>query len=285
MSALSGTWSAAGQRVALVPTMGFFHEGHLSLMRQGRSLADRLVVSLFVNPAQFGPGEDLDAYPRDPERDARLAAECGADALFRPAPGDMYAPDYATWVEVPALSGQLCGASRPGHFRGVCTVVLKLLHIVRPDVALFGRKDWQQLAVIRRMVRDLNVPVRVEGLPIVREADGLAMSSRNAYLGPEERAQAPAIRQGLLFTRDLALAGERDAATLLAELRGYLARHLPAGQPDYLSLVHPDTLQPVESLDPSGGDALLAVAVQLGRARLIDNLLISQTPKASQENP
>lgn len=269
LAALTAEWRAQGRSIALVPTMGFFHDGHLALMKRGRSLADRLVVSRFVNPTQFGPGEDLDAYPRDAGRDAELAAAAGADALFQPDPEAMYAPDHATWVEVPELSGVLCGASRPTHFRGVCTVVLKLFHLARPHVAVFGEKDWQQLAIIRRMVRDLNVDVRIEGCPIVREPDGLAMSSRNAYLTPEERAQAPGIRKAMLAVAEKVRAGERDAGTLKAFLEERLQADVPLGRADYLAFVHPDTLRTLTVLDDA---ALLAVAVRLGRARLIDNL-------------
>lgn len=269
LSALSEQWRAEGLRIALVPTMGYFHAGHLSLMQRAAALADRVIVSRFVNPTQFGPGEDLDAYPRDPEHDIALAAEAGAHALFQPEPDAMYSPDHATWVEVPALSGVLCGATRPIHFRGVCTVVLKLFHLARPHVAVFGEKDWQQLAIIRRMTRDLNVDVRIEGHPIVREADGLALSSRNAYLTPEERAQAPGIRRGLLMLRERVRAGERDAAALTQALADHLKREVPLGDPDYLSIVHPDTLETLARLEDA---ALAAVAVRLGRARLIDNL-------------
>lgn len=262
-------WRAEGQRIALVPTMGYFHEGHLALMRRARALAQRVVVSRFVNPTQFGPAEDLAAYPRDDERDIALAEAEGVDALFQPATDAMYEPDHATWVEVPALSSVLCGVSRPIHFRGVCTVVLKLFHLARPHVAVFGEKDWQQLAVIRRMVRDLNVDVEIVGHPIVREADGLALSSRNAYLSAEERAQAPGIYQGLRKLAEQVRQGERDAAALLAGLKLHLKHEVPLGEPDYLSIVHPDTLQNLTRLDDA---ALVAVAVRLGRARLIDNL-------------
>ncbi|MCH5276725.1 MAG: pantoate--beta-alanine ligase [Desulfovibrionaceae bacterium] len=269
LSAQAERWRTEGQRIALVPTMGYFHEGHLALMRHARSLAHRVVVSRFINPTQFGPAEDLAAYPRDAGRDIALAGAEGVDALFQPAAEAMYAPDHATWVDVPALSSVLCGVSRPTHFRGVCTVVLKLFHLARPHVAVFGEKDWQQLAVIRRMARDLNVDVDIVGHPIVRESDGLAMSSRNAYLSAEERAQAPGIYRGLLAMAHRVRQGERDAAALLAGLREDLKRDVPSGEPDYLSIVHPDTLQNLTRLDDA---ALVAVAVRLGRARLIDNL-------------
>lgn len=269
LSLQADQWRAAGERVALVPTMGYFHDGHLSLMRRARELADRVVVSRFVNPTQFGPNEDLAAYPRNAEQDAALAAEAGVDALFQPAPEAMYRPDHATWVEVPALASVLCGATRPIHFRGVCTVVLKLFHLARPHVAVFGEKDWQQLAIIRQMIRDLDVDVRIEGHPIVREADGLALSSRNAYLTPEERDQAPGIYRGLRMVGERVRQGERDADALRDALAAHLRRDVPLGEPDYLALVHPDTLQPLSRLEDA---ALIAVAVRLGRARLIDNL-------------
>lgn len=269
LTSLAGQWRAAGLRVALVPTMGYFHDGHLGLMRRARELADRVVVSRFVNPTQFGPNEDLASYPRNAERDTALAAGEGVDALFQPAPDAMYRPDHATWVEVPALASVLCGATRPVHFRGVCTVVLKLFHLARPHVAVFGEKDWQQLAIIRHMVQDLDVDVRIEGHPIVREADGLALSSRNAYLTPEERAQAPGIYRGLRVVGDRVRQGERDAAALLDALAEHLKRDVPLGEPDYLSIFHPDTLQPLSCLEDA---ARIAVAVRLGKARLIDNL-------------
>lgn len=264
-------WRCHGLTTALVPTMGAFHPGHASLMRWARENADRVVVSLFVNPAQFGPGEDLAAYPRDPERDGALVEECGADALFMPAEADIYAPDHATWVAVPGLSDVLCGRSRPTHFRGVCTVVCKLLLLTLPSLAVFGRKDWQQLAVIRRMARDLLIPSRIVGRPIVREPDGLAMSSRNAYLSPAQRDQAPNLYAGLLRAKESVQSGCMSSKELLRDLAGWYAATLPEGRIDYLELVDPDSLQPVTSLDRP---ALLAVAVHLGRARLIDNILL-----------
>ena len=208
LAAQCRSWHAAGEDIALVPTMGYYHAGHEALMDQGRGLAKRLVVSLFVNPTQFGPNEDLSAYPRDIERDTQIAAAHGADAIFIPEPASMYAEDHATWVEVPDLSRIMCGLSRPTHFRGVCTVVLKLFMITQADVAVFGQKDWQQQAILRRMVRDLNVPVRIETCPIVREEDGLALSSRNVYLTEEERRQAPWIHRGLQLARDMAQKGQ-----------------------------------------------------------------------------
>jgi pantoate--beta-alanine ligase len=262
---------ARGRVTALVPTMGFLHEGHASLIRWAAANADTVYVSVFVNPTQFGPGEDLEAYPRDPERDVALAEACGARAVFMPEPGAIYAPDHCTWVEVPPLARHLCGASRPVHFRGVATVVSILLHLALPHVAVFGRKDWQQLAVLKRMARDLHLPCRIEGRPIVREADGLALSSRNVYLGPAERAQAPELHAGLLHAAALARAGQRDAAALKAAIAAHYAEHVPAGEVDYIEIVDPENVQPVATLE---GPALAAVAVRLGRARLIDNELL-----------
>lgn len=267
----------SGLSTALVPTMGFFHEGHLSLMRYARKHADRVMVSLFVNPAQFGPTEDLDAYPRDLEHDARAASEAGVDILFTPQAPDMYTPDHASWVEVPSLSSSLCGASRPGHFRGVCTIVMKLLLLSLPTFAVFGEKDRQQLIIIQRMVEDLHVPTRIEGRPIVREADGLAMSSRNVYLEPAEREQAANIYQGLQFVQESLFSGIQDTATLTQRLKEYYERRLPSGKEDYLSFVDPKTLEPVDVVSQP---TLLAVAVYLGRARLIDNCILRPSSAA-----
>jgi pantoate--beta-alanine ligase len=264
-------WRAEARPLALVPTMGAYHAGHESLMYAARAAGARVLVSLFVNPTQFGPGEDLVAYPRDQERDAELARTAGAEALFMPDPHSMYEEDHATWVDVPALAQTLCGLSRPEHFRGVCTVVLKLLLLSRAQLAFFGEKDWQQLAVIRRMVRDLNVPVEIRSCPVVREADGLALSSRNVYLAPEERAQAPQIQAGLRQARELARQGERSARVLCAAVREHWAERLPAGREEYLKLVHPHSL---EDMDIIGEAALMACAVRLGKARLIDNILL-----------
>lgn len=264
-------WRKQGLTTALVPTMGFFHAGHESLMRYARERADKVILSLFVNPTQFGPTEDLAAYPRDVERDMGIARSHGVDLMFMPEPGTMYAADHATWVEVPELAAGLCGLTRPVHFRGVCTVVMKLFMLTQPSLAVFGQKDWQQLAIIKRMVRDLNIPVRIEGCPIVREADGLALSSRNVYLTAEERTQAPAIHAGLQHARDLVAAGERDVTVLATAVREFWAQHLPAGTEDYLSFVHPESLAPLTQLNDT---ALCAVAVRMGKARLIDNMLM-----------
>lgn len=265
-------WKKEGLSIALVPTMGYFHSGHISLMGKARELADRVVVSLFVNPSQFGPGEDLDAYPRDEEADSATALKHGADCLFVPGSQAMYPPGPAVWVEVPGLGSQLCGASRPTHFRGVATVVNKLFMLSQADFAVFGEKDWQQLAVLKRMVKDLFIPITLVGMPIVREADGLALSSRNAYLTPEERQEAPHLAKGLQEAQKALETGERSAKNLENIIRAYWKEHFPSGQVDYLSLVHPEELSPVETVCCP---TLAAAAVRVGRARLIDNLLLS----------
>jgi pantoate--beta-alanine ligase len=271
MQELGLVWRREGLTVGLVPTMGYWHEGHLSLMRWARENCDVLVASVFVNPTQFGPGEDLENYPSDLERDSGLARECGVDALFTPVRDEMYAPNHGTWVTVPELTANLCGRSRPVHFRGVATVVCKLFNLVQPTFAVFGQKDWQQLAVIRKMTRELDIPVRVEGRPIVREADGLAMSSRNVYLTAEERAVAPHIRKGLLLLESLVRSGETDADRLREAAMNYFEAYIPMGRLDYLELVDPDT---IETVGQVRGDVLAAVAMRLGKARLIDNMHI-----------
>ncbi|MFP4284300.1 MAG: pantoate--beta-alanine ligase [Desulfovermiculus sp.] len=259
----------SGQITALVPTMGFFHEGHLSLMRWARDNADTVLVSLFVNPAQFGPSEDLDRYPRDLERDQDLAREAGVDVLFIPKVDDVYTKDHDTWVDVPGLSTFLCGQSRPHFFRGVCTVVCKLLNMALPHKAVFGQKDWQQMVVITRMARDLNLPVQIVARPTVREEDGLAMSSRNAYLSPNERDEAAHIYSGLKKVQEWADRGEREISKLKTLLEEYYARHVPSGRIDYVQFVHPWELTPMDTLEDK---VLVAVAVHVGSARLIDNM-------------
>jgi pantoate--beta-alanine ligase len=256
-----------GRRIALVPTMGFLHEGHLSLLREGRRRGDLLVLSLFVNPTQFGRGEDLESYPRDPERDAELARSEGVDLLFAPDARGMYPPGYATYVHVEGLTDTLCGRSRPGHFRGVTTVVCKLFTIVQPHVALFGKKDFQQLAVIRRMTADLNLPVEIVGMPIVREADGLAMSSRNSYLSPEERRQALALSDAIRLAKSAVRQGEREAAALRTLAAARIHRE-PDANIDYIQVCHGGTLEDAEKIDR---DSVLLLAVRIGRTRLIDN--------------
>jgi pantoate--beta-alanine ligase len=259
---------ASGQRVAFVPTMGFLHEGHLSLLREGRERGDLLVLSIFINPTQFGQGEDLDRYPRDFERDESLARACGVDLLFYPESSAIYPPEYATYVSVEGpLTTTLEGASRPTHFRGVATVVCKLFMIVSPHVALFGCKDFQQLAVVRRMTADLNLPVEIVGMPIVREADGLAMSSRNVYLSAAERRQSLALSQALARGRQLAATGQRDAAVVLTELRTLIEAQ-PDARIDYLRICHQATLCEQTQID---ADSVLLLAVAVGKTRLIDN--------------
>jgi pantoate--beta-alanine ligase len=258
--------------VGLVPTMGAFHEGHLSLIRRAREDCATVVVSLFVNPAQFGPAEDLGAYPRDEERDAALAAELGADVLFAPPLEEVYPPGFRTSVEVGGLTDVLCGDPRRRgrvHFRGVTTVVTKLLNMVAPDVAYFGQKDAQQAIVIRRLVTDLDMPVRIDVLPTVREPDGLAMSSRNAYLDGKERERALALSRALRAADAEVAAGRRDAEAVLAAARRELdARGV---EPEYLELRSADDLSPAERVN---GRTLLAVAARVGRARLIDNTVL-----------
>jgi pantoate--beta-alanine ligase len=262
------TARAAGRRVAFVPTMGFLHEGHLSLLRAGRERGDLLVLSIFVNPTQFGQGEDLDLYPRDFERDESLARACGVDLLFYPEASEIYPLGYATYVSVDgSLTTTLEGASRPTHFRGVTTVVTKLFLIVLPHVALFGCKDFQQLAVVRRMTADLNLPVEIVGMPIVREADGLAMSSRNVYLSAAERQQALALSQALARGRQLAAAGQRDVDAVLTELRALIEAR-PDVRIDYLRICHQATLCEQAQIDT---DSVLLMAVVVGKTRLIDN--------------
>ena len=264
-------WRLQDRRIALVPTMGFYHKGHKSLMRAARKDGDKVVVSLFVNPTQFGPNEDLAAYPRNAERDMAIAEKNGADVLFMPDAAAMFPDAHGTWIEVPSLAGTLCGVTRPTHFRGVCTVVMKLFMLSRATVAFFGEKDWQQAAIIKRMVADLNVPVEVRTCPIVREKDGLAMSSRNVYLSQAERREAPHLYRGLCLAAKAVKAGERQASVLLALIRDYWQTTMPSAREEYLTLVDPETLAPVEVLSER---ALCALAVRLGSARLIDNMLL-----------
>jgi pantoate--beta-alanine ligase len=261
----------AGQTVALVPTMGFFHEGHRSLMRAARADADLVVVSLFVNPTQFGPDEDLAGYPRDPDGDNTVAAAEGVDILFVPTVGEMYPDEPRTTVHVAGLTDRLCGATRPTHFDGVATVVTKLFSIIGPCRAYFGRKDAQQLAVIRRVVTDLNLPVDVIGCPLVREPDGLARSSRNAYLDADQRAAATVLWRALSAAADAVRAGERDGTTI-EHLVASTVQAEPSVRLDYAQLVDARTIEPAPRVD---GELLLAVAAFVGPARLIDNLTIT----------
>lgn len=272
MQALAIAPEREGRRIAFVPTMGYLHEGHASLLREGRKRGDVLVLSVFVNPIQFGQNEDLDRYPRDMERDCRIAESCGADIVFVPSAAEMYPIGFQTGVTVRDVSMSLCGASRPGHFDGVATVIAKLFNIVRPDIALFGNKDYQQLAVIRRMTTDLNMPVEIIGMPIVREADGLAMSSRNAYLSASERQSALCLISGIKRARELFIAGERSAANLVREARGVIERETCAAI-DYVELRDGRLLQEQQSADEH---SLLALAVKIGKTRLIDNTVFGE---------
>ncbi|HEX9024425.1 MAG TPA: pantoate--beta-alanine ligase [Geobacteraceae bacterium] len=262
----------AGTTVALVPTMGYLHEGHASLMREGRKRAGLLVTSIFVNPTQFGTGEDFTTYPRDLEGDSKLAAACGVDVIFAPGAGAMYPAGYQTFTDVERLTLPLCGASRPGHFRGVTTVVEKLFNIVQPHLALFGKKDYQQLAVIRRMVADLNIPVEIIGMPIVREPDGLAMSSRNSYLSPRERESALCLSRSLHAAGALYREGERDVALLRERVVAVISAE-PAATIDYVELLDGDTL---EKTNEAHDRTLLALAVRVGKTRLIDNCILGE---------
>jgi len=258
---------AAGKTISFVPTMGYLHAGHLSLLREGRARGDVLVLSIFVNPTQFGPNEDLDSYPRDMENDLALARSAGVDLVWAPLPKQVYPEGYATYVDVERLTDLLCGASRPGHFRGVTTIVCKLFNVVQPQVALFGQKDFQQLAVIRRMVTDLNIPVEIAGMPIVRETDGLAMSSRNVYLSPDQRRQALVLSQSITTAQRLVRSGECNSSAILAVLRQKIEAESEA-RIDYLQICHQFTLEEQKRVD---ADSVLLLAVFIGKTRLIDN--------------
>jgi pantoate--beta-alanine ligase len=262
---------AHGKRLGLVPTMGALHEGHLSLVRAAKARCDAVAVSLFVNPTQFGPTEDLARYPRPFERDRELLEKEDVAILFAPSSEEMYPKGDATWVVVVGLSEKLDGRSRPGHFRGVTTVVSKLFHILEPDVAFFGQKDAAQCAVVRRLVRDLNFPVEIVACPIVREPDGLAMSSRNAYLSPEERRRALVLHRSLSYVEDKFRAGERSAAKLIAAAREIFTQE-PQVRFDYVEVVDPDALDPVDRVQ---GPTLVAVAAYVGATRLIDNVVLN----------
>lgn len=262
-------WKREGLSVGLVPTMGYLHEGHKSLIDKAVEENDRVVVSVFVNPIQFGPSEDLASYPRDLERDGKICEEAGADLVFHPADGEMYFEDFCTFVDMDDLTKGLCGKSRPTHFRGVCTVVSKLFHIVAPDRAYFGQKDAQQLAVVRRMVRDLNFDLEIVGCPIVREADGLAKSSRNTYLNDEERKAAVILHRALSEGERLLQAGEKSAEKIVAAIRNTIEGEALA-RIDYVEVVDWDTLKPVDQIQ---GEVLAAVAVYIGKTRLIDNFI------------
>ena len=263
-------WRRQGLSVGLVPTMGYLHEGHKSLIERAVAENDRVVVSDFVNPIQFGVNEDLATYPRDIEADKRLCEQAGADLIFHPEAAEMYAPDFSTYVGMQKVSEGLWGKTRPTHFRGVCTVVCKLFHIVMPDRAYFGQKDAQQLAVIRRMVRDLDLDIQIVGCPIIREEDGLAKSSRNTYLSREERKAALVLSRAVFLGEDLMKKGERDADTILAAMRSLIGEE-PLAKIDYVEMVDADSIEP---LARARGRVLTAMAVYIGTTRLIDNFIM-----------
>lgn len=262
-------WKKEGLTVGLVPTMGYLHEGHESLIKRAVAENDRVVVSVFLNPTQFAPNEDLASYPRDFEADTKLCEGAGAALVFHPEPSEMYAEDACTFVDMTAVTKELCGKSRPIHFRGVCTVVNKLMNISMADRAYFGQKDAQQLAVIRRMVRDLNMNVEVVGCPIIREADGLAKSSRNTYLSEEERKAGLVLSQAVMLGQKLVAEGERSVAAVTGAMSELISAE-PLAKIDYVSVVSWDSIEPVETID---GPVLVAMAVYIGKTRLIDNFI------------
>ncbi|MBN2409645.1 MAG: pantoate--beta-alanine ligase [Candidatus Aminicenantes bacterium] len=270
MKAAAGEIKTQGRILGFVPTMGYLHEGHLSLVRESLKKADATVVSIFVNPLQFGPREDFRRYPRDPERDEALLEEAGVDILFHPADLDMVPDGFRTTVEVSGLQDKLCGRSRPGHFKGVATVVLKLFNIVRPDYAFFGQKDAQQAIILRRMTKDLDLDTKIEIRPIVREEDGLALSSRNMYLNPEERRAALVLFRSLKKAHAMWAAGEREAGSIRGEMLRLIGSE-PLARVDYVEIVDSDTL---ETVDRINGKTLVAVAVLIGNTRLIDNTIL-----------
>lgn len=263
-------WKKEGCSVGLVPTMGYLHEGHGSLISRAREENDKVVVSIFVNPMQFGPGEDLESYPRDLDKDSAYCETLGADLIFHPEPSEMYMDGFCSYVDMSVLTEELCGLSRPVHFRGVCTVVNKLFHIVQPDRAYFGQKDAQQLAVIKRMVQDLNMDLEIVGCPIVREADGLAKSSRNTYLSTEERQAALVLSKAVKLGQELVTAGETDAEKIVSGMRALIEKE-PLARIDYVKAVDGLTMQQIDTVK---APMLVALAVYIGKTRLIDNFSI-----------
>ena len=260
-------WKAQGLSVGFVPTMGYLHEGHESLIKKAVKDNDRVVVSIFVNPMQFGPTEDLDKYPRDLERDSKLCENAGANLIFHPEKEEMYFEDFSSYVDINGLSDELCGKSRPIHFRGVCTVVTKLFNIVNPDRVYFGEKDAQQLAIIRRFVRDLNIDIEIIGCPIIREEDGLAKSSRNTYLSKEERQAALILSQSLNLAKDAINSGERNSSVVIDIISNNIKKE-PLAKIDYIEVVDSLSMKPVKTIEKS---VLVAIAVYIGKTRLIDN--------------
>src|SRR5262249_49449004 len=273
MMSIARELRAEGQRVGLVPTMGALHEGHLSLVNRAISISDKVVVSVFVNPLQFGPTEDYTRYPRDLARDAELAFTRGVDIIFAPAPVEMFPPGFGTYITVDPLADRLEGASRPGHFRGVTTVVAKLFNIIRPNFAFFGRKVAQQSILIKRMVRDLSMDVEVVGCPVVREADGLAVSSRNAYLDDRQRPAAVVLRRALDRCRTLYNGGERDSARLIHAMKSILAAE-PLARIDYVAITDTQDLNPIDIISTEA-PALISMAARIGETRLIDNIVLN----------
>ena len=262
-------WRSQGLSVGLVPSMGYLHEGHASLMKEALKQMDKVAVSVFVNPTQFGPGEDYDSYPRDLDHDIAICEEQGVDLIFHPSVEEMYGKNYNTYVTMETLGDELCGKSRPIHFRGVCTVVTKLFNIITPDKAFFGQKDAQQLAIIKRMVKDLNMNLEVVGCPIIREDDGLAKSSRNTYLSPEERQAALILSKTIFMGQEMVKNGERDVKTLLDAMKANIETE-PLAKIDYVEVVDGETMQKVEKIEES---VLVAMAVYIGSTRLIDNFM------------
>ncbi len=271
MKEISKFWKRQGYKIAFVPTMGFLHGAHLALVKKAKELGDKTVVSIFVNPLQFGPKEDFREYPRDLERDLALLEKEKVDAVFIPETEEMYPPDFQTYVEVTKLTTGLCGAFRPGHFKGVTTVVLKLFNIVNPDIAIFGEKDYQQLQVIKQMIKDLNLDIEIVAHPTVREKDGLAMSSRNIYLSPAERESAIALYKALLLAQKLIKEGEKDSQKIKEEMEKFIYS-FPFTKVQYIEFVDPQTLDPIDKINKP---VLCALAVYVGKARLIDNMLIT----------
>jgi pantoate--beta-alanine ligase len=260
-----------GKTISFVPTMGFLHDGHVELMKIGKKIADILILSIFVNPTQFGPNEDFDQYPRDMDGDLAKANKAGVDIVYTPAVDEMYPEGYQTKVTVGEITKFLCGASRPGHFEGVTTVVNKLFNIVKPNFAVFGQKDFQQLAVIRRMVIDLNMDIKIVGAPIVRESDGLAMSSRNKYLSPEQRESALCLKKSIDLASKMVQEGERSSEKILNSVKKFIQGH-PFTDIDYVNICDPETLEDIDMIEE---DVLLALAVKVGTTRLIDNSVLS----------
>ncbi|OQX17566.1 MAG: pantoate--beta-alanine ligase [Desulfobacteraceae bacterium IS3] len=270
MQTRSDSLRCNGKKIVLVPTMGFLHEGHISLIRKGRELGDDLVVSIFVNPAQFAPEEDFDSYPRGFEKDCQLTEKAGVNAIFAPDAKELYAEGFQTYIRLEKLPMHLCGLSRPVFFRGVATVVSKLFNIVKPHIAIFGEKDFQQLQVIRQMVKDLNFDIEIVGGALVREPDGLAMSSRNTYLTPEQRVQALCLYQSLKKAQERVNSGIRESSKIIEEASAFISS-LPEAVIDYAALCDPETLENVKTVDKP---TLMALAVKIGKTRLIDNMML-----------